>query len=426
MYHEAWHVFSQLYMTYAERTKMYKAVTGLSGSFTVIKKVGGPGVNNIEEVTLNFKDLDVTKEKDRRYLEEFIAEEFRTYAMNGGKFKVKNEKASKLERFFRAIWETLKALFQGVLPVNVYSNPGAHGPLSEAFNILYTAKEESDINNYLPSFENAEFETLNAGVIYDADSNVILYPTETDLLRRSIDGIISATVNKLSMDPTKKGAAFEIFTNPKWIKNLYNNVIKEQLKEKAEELTKNLEILNEKVEKEKDELKQTILKSDADTLANLVNTLVKALANYGSIDGILENKVSDNSIIAYHLNNSAYKDVIKNAINIKDEDDKTPNPLERVGGVNANEIEASKLVTIDAVYILSSLVKESFVKGLRVTELNELGFPEPIEWTSFFNFLMQKIGGQQSITRLYNKLSELKKLKINPLVDQLLDKMGNP
>jgi hypothetical protein len=426
MYHEAWHAFSQVYMTYAERTRMYKAVTTLPGSFTVLRKVGGPGVNNIEKVTLNFKDLDVKSERDRRYIEEFIAEEFRTYAMNGGKFKVKNEKASKLERFFRAIWETLKALFPGVLPVNVYSNPGSQGVLSEAFNVLYTAKEASDLNNYSPSFENAEFGTLNAGAIYDTDGNVVLYPTETDLLRRSIDGIISATVNKLSMDPTKQGAAFEIFTNPKWIKNLYNNVIKEQLKEKAEELTKNLEILNEKVEKEKDELKQIVLKSDADTLANLVNTLVKALANYGSIDGILENKVSDNSIIAYHLNNSAYKDVIKNAIRVKDEDDKIPNPLERVGGVNANEIEASKLVTIDAVYILSGLVKENFVQGVRVTELNELGFPEPIEWTSFFNFLMQKIGGQQSITRLYNKLSQLKKLKINPLVDQLLDKMGNP
>jgi len=428
VYHEAWHAFSQLYMTYAERTRMYKAVTGLSGSFTVLRKVGGPGVNNIEKVTLKFKDLDVKNEQHRRYIEEFIAEEFRTYAMNGGKFKVKNEKSSKLETFFRVIWETLKALYHRVLPVNVYSNPGASGPLSEAFNVLYTAKDASDLNNYSPSFENAEFGTLNAGAIYDTDGNILLYPTEIDLLGRSIDGIISSTVNKLIMDPTKKayGAAFEIFTNPRWIKNLYNNVVKEQLKERAQVLTEELEKLNEKVEKETDELKKTILKSEADTLGNLVNTLSKALTNYGSIDGILDNKVSDNSVIAYHLNNSTFKDVIKNAINVKDEDDKSPAPFTKLGGVNANEIEASKLATIDAVYILSSLVKENFVKGVRVTELNELGFPEPIEWVSFFDFLMQKIGGQQSITRLYDKLSELKKLKINPLVDQLLDKMGNP
>lgn len=429
MYHEAWHAFSQVFMTRAERTRLYKAVTTLPGSFTVLRKVGGPGVNNIEEVTLNFKDLDANDPQHRLYMEEFIAEEFRAYAMNNGKFKVKDQKASKLEKFFRAVWEWLKAAFRFTTPANVYSNPGSQGVLGEAFNVLYTAKEESDLNNYSPNIENAEFGTLNSGAIYDVDGNMILSPVETDLLRRSMDGIISATTTKLILEKNAYGAAFTIFSNPNWLKNLYNNVIKKELQDKAKTLTEQLEEINKKIAAEKNEMTKVLLESNAETISNRINTLTKALANYGNIEGILENKVADNSIVAYHLDNSTYRDIIKNAIHSKDEDDKDPNPLDilsRTGGVKANEVEASKLATIDAVYILSSLVKEKFVNGERVTETNELGFPEPIQFKQFFDFLMLKLGGQQSVGRLYNKLVEIKKLKINPLVDQLLDKMGNP
>ena len=430
MYHEAWHAFSQLYFTYAQRTKLYKAVTTLNGSFTVLRKVGGPGVNNVESVTLNFKDLDVNKSQDRLYIEEFLAEEFRSYGINGGKFKVKNEKASKLEKFFKAVWETLKALFRFTLPANVYSNPGSQGILTEAFNTLYTATTESELNGYSYNIDNAEFGTLNSGAIYDVDGGVLLYPIETDLLKRSMDGIISTTINKLILEKKAFGAALEIFNNPNWLKYLYNNVIKDQFETRTEVLTKQLERLNEKVAEEKDELKKVVLESDALTIANQISTLSKALTNYGNIEGILTNKVADNSLIAYHLNNSEYKDVIQKAIRSKDdENDDSPNPLDiltKTGGVGPNEIDVSKLATTDAVYILSSLVKERYVNGQRIVELNDLGFPEPAEFDYFFNFLIQKISGQQSISRLYAKLVELKKLKINPLVDQLLDRMGNP
>lgn len=429
MYHEAWHAFSQIYLTKRQRDELYKAATTLEGSFTVLKKVGGPGVNNVESVTLKFKDLDSNNPQHRLYLEEFIAEEFRTYAMNGGKFKVKNDRESKFKKFFRAVYEALRVLFRGLLPSNVYSNPGSQGVLSEVFNVLYTAKNPSELNAYQPTFDNAEFGTLNSGAIYDTEGKLLLYPTEVDLLKRSMDGIISVTINKLILQNKAYGAAFEIFKNPKWIKNVYNNVIKEQLKQKTEELTKKLETLNDKIKDEKDELKKAVLQSDADIIRNNVTTLSKALTHYGNIDGIIDNKVSENSIIAYHLNNSAFKDIIQSAIQTKDENDKSPSLLDilqKTGGVNANEVEASKLATVNAVYLISSLVKEKFDAGQRVLELNELGFPEPIQYRPFFNFLIQKVGGEQSVSRLYQKLVDLKKLKISPLVDQLLDKLSNP
>ena len=417
LYHEAWHAFSQVYLTKTERDALYKAAASLPGSFTVVRKVGGPGVNNSEKITVKFSDLDPMKPEDRILLEEFIAEEFRIYAMNGGKFKTKDAKSSKLERFFRRIWEALKTLLKGALPVNVYSNPGSQGVFTEMFNALYTAKNESDLSQYNPSLENIEFGTLNAGAIYSPEGKMLLSPTKTKLLSKSIDGIISEVTTQL-VEMGYKGAALDIVSKPEWIKRVYNVQVRQALTDRLTELQE---------EYKANESKFNDIEKDYHL--DLIDTLEKGLANYGDITGILENKVSDNSLIAYHLQNSTYKNAIKKGIVSEDENDTSPNPLDllsKTGGLDATDVEAVKLAEPDTVYLLSTLVKQEFKNGARETVLNKLGFPEPIEFRPFYNLLIEKAGSQQTITNLYNKLLELKALKISPLVDQLLDKLGDP
>ena len=128
LYHEAWHAFSQLYLTKKERTALYDKIGALSGSFEVIKKVTSDGVTNSSKVSVKFS------EATRKEKEEFIAEQFRTFAMNNGKFKVESEKTSFLKTIFNKIWKALKALEGNV---EVFSNPGSQGALSQIFNNLY-------------------------------------------------------------------------------------------------------------------------------------------------------------------------------------------------------------------------------------------------------------------------------------------------
>ena len=104
MYHEAWHAFSQLYLTKAQRDTLYTDASKLDSSFTYIKKTGGPGGNNSQRVTVKLNELDPNNKTHRKILEEFIAEEFRTYAMNNGKFNVENKKTSILKDIFDRIW----------------------------------------------------------------------------------------------------------------------------------------------------------------------------------------------------------------------------------------------------------------------------------------------------------------------------------
>jgi hypothetical protein len=419
MYHEAWHAFSQVYLKRADRDKLYSDASKLDSSFTYVKKVAGPGGNTIQKVTVKLNSLNPNNKHDRKILEEFVAEEFRMFAMNNGKFKTENKKTSVFKDIFNKIWELLKALFKGTLPVNVYSNPGASGVFSEMFNALYNAKEASDLNMFMPSINNAEFGTLNTGIIDE------LSELDLDLISRSMDGLISAATTKLikegqelqeqreganqdlDKDNPKLGAAMKIFGSQKALSALYNVTLKSAL-------TKRLETLL--AEKAINENKWNSIEKDYHV--NYIRILTKALDNFGDINTVLNSKTKQNSVTAYHYKNSAFANRLKSSANeVMGRNDK-----------GANDVESEKLATANAKYLIESLVQQDYNvnKSARIDRLNELGFPQTVEFKPVWNFLMNKIGGQQNEEDLFNKLQELKAKKVSPLIDQLLDKLGDP
>lgn len=408
MYHEAWHAFSQIYLTKAERDKLYTDASKINQSFTYIKKIQGPGGNTIEKVTVNLNTLNPNNPTDRKILEEFIAEEFRIYAMNNGKFV--NKKAFAFKDIFKKIWELLKALFKGTLPVNVYSTPGSD-VFSEMFSALYNAKKASDLNMFQPSIQNAEFGTLNTGIVNTMSE------LELDLISRSMDGIISKTTTAYIVEDKKLGAAMQIF-NPKNLDGLYNVTIKEALSDRLKELV-------DKVNANRDKWN----KIELDYHLNNVDVLQKALDNFGDIKTVLNNRTKDNSVTAYHLKNSAFKSrIIEAQQDPTDISETDANAIMARNDKSANDIESEKLATSSALYIIQSLIQQEYNPGKTQVndKLNQLGFPQTIEFKPFWNFLMGKIGGQQNEIDLYNKLVEIKNKKITPLIQQLLDKIGNP
>jgi hypothetical protein len=409
MYHEAWHAFSQMYLTKAERDKLYAEAAKKEGSFDIIKKIPGPGGNSIQKVKVKFS------EATRKELEEHIAEDFREFAMNNGKFKQPYK--GMIAKIFRKIWQALKALFKGTSPANVEANPSSQGYLTEMFEKLYNAKGPEDLNMYMPSINNAEFGTLNSGVFAE-NGEMILSAIEADLISRSIDGIISEVTTDLIVNKNKPGAAMQIFAGTKVLDKLYNVTIKNAITDRLAELVE-----------DKKANEDTWNELQKDYHLNKINILQKTLDNFGNVVDILENKTDKSSVVGYHLQNSAFAGRIREAIQEPtDISESSSNDVMARNDKKANDVESEKLATASATYILQSLVQQEYNsnKTRRVNKLNDLGFPQTIEFKPFWNFLMNKVGGEQNEVDLYNKILEVKNKKISPLFDQLLEKIGNP
>jgi len=399
-YHEAWHAFSQIYLSKADRNKLYEAVGQLPGTFTVTRKNES---NNIQTVKVEFT------EASRKELEEFIAEEFRVYAMNNGKFKTENEKSNIFSRIFDRVWKFLKTLFKGTTDINVYSNPGSQGILSEMFNQLYTAESPEQLNMYTPSMDNAEFGVLNSGIIAK-DGTVIFTPVEASLLVKSMDGIISDITTGYLLKG-KYDAAANILKGQERLTLLYNSAIKKKLASRLDVLRKEFEAdyakdKNNKTKWDKIERKYK---------RNNVLLLIKALDNYGDATNSLNGKGDKLDLITYHLQNSSFNEMI---------DENYESPLSKSGREGGNETESYELATADCTYILKTLLKQEVVNGERVNILNSLGFPEPINHKQFFNNLIDKVGGEKRVDELYKKLASVK--NTSPLFAQLLEKLGDP
>jgi len=415
VYHESWHAFSQVYLTKDQRTELlYKPVSKLPGSFNVVKKFVEPGGGvSYRMVTLNFKDLDVNKREDRLVLEEFIAEEFRKYAMNGGKFKTNSKAKTALGRIFDRIWKALKAL---VGNSDVYSNTSSEGVLGDMFKALYTAKSSKDLLPYAANLKNAEFGSLNSGGIITSNAEKNLTISEGLLLTRTIDGILSKFVNE-QVGKGKFSAVTKVFSSRNALTNIYNRA-KKELNDRIIELTAERSKLAPT-----DEQALTIINDKITLLTKAVDDEV-----FGNINKALAGQTSDVSVVSFHKNNSTFKDLFSTFKPIADEKDSddyeetsdtAQQELATSLDASSNDVASEKLANKLVLYVIKSLTKQT--KDGKA-ELNELGFAEPIEFLPFWRVLMDKASGETSVLGLFNKL-KLAGDTVSPLFKQLLGKI---
>jgi hypothetical protein len=440
-YHEAWHAFSQVYLTYNERTKLYEGVNKLPGTFEVVKKIGTPDGTNYEVVTIPFNTAT------RQEAEEFIAEQFRIYAMNGGKFKVKNESTNFLAKIFNKIWKALKALIGGSTDINVYSNPGSQGFLSEMFDALYIAKGKDGLNKFTPNLDNAEFGTLNSGVLNEQGETVLTL-SESLLLSRTIDGLISDFTTKYVQAGNLSAVSMILSTAENRAK-LYAMALFRLNKRRDELLPE-----SKRLEEEIDELnaikagleKQDTDKEDIDKVSDkifklstekvLLDNNIKLLTTatkpevFGDIKSMVEGKDTISSVVAFHNANSSFKsvfseirkeDLTDDPMEWDETDESTEGTLGAINDTPANGKASEELADNAVIYLVQSLTKQNKETG--EPELNELGFAEPIDFKPFWRLLMAKASGETSIMGLYIKLAEAGR-KVHPLFNQLISKIS--
>jgi hypothetical protein len=167
VYHEAWHGFSQLFLTKDEKKALYNEVRNSN------KKYQGLSYLQIEEI---------------------LAEDFRSYAK---KQSVKKD-SPKRNTLFRRILGFIKALF-GKIPVINKGSVASIPTVKELYDNLYHSSKNSDLlAKYKPSLENVMFSEMNrAKAITSSRSvkNTVLSASDSTLVSKSIDSIISELID---------------------------------------------------------------------------------------------------------------------------------------------------------------------------------------------------------------------------------------
>lgn len=179
LYHEAWHGFSQLYLTRDEKIKLYNEV---------IK-------NDPSLANATFFQI-----------EEKLAEDFRTYALNQ-----KTKKGAPVRNsLFRRIWNFIKKLFGSPTVADVSPNQVEQNAMvTELFNKLYLASSNpSLLNSYTPSVDNVMFDLLNRGVEnVNFKKEDALNRQDANAVSESIDSALSELIDNVNTEGNRFGKA---------------------------------------------------------------------------------------------------------------------------------------------------------------------------------------------------------------------------
>ena len=256
LYHEAWHGFSQTFLTPEERTSLYSEVAKRQGSF---RDYNGNYVR--------FEDASPLQ------LEEFLAEDFRTYMMAGGKA----EKGAPVKNgIFRKIMNFLKALFGKVATEDVIKNPKGY----DKVNQIYEKLKIGDLSNYNFNVNNIDktigslYQSLQA--LNPKASLQQLDIEDSTKLVNAINSIISEIITEVGPESLKTNNGKQI---------IYDHV-KERFADAIDNLQEKLHI-TEDVDKK-------------NTYQQSINTLQWAIDEFGDIN------TKEKGLLAYYIEKTKF------------------------------------------------------------------------------------------------------------------------
>ena len=330
IYHEAWHAYTQGLLSAKDKIKLYDNVRKLKGKS-------------------NLSNLQV---------EEYLAEEFRAYAI--GKSKLK--KTSVIGKFFENIMNLLKNMFGKYSKSDLSSNSVVQDIVMEHFKNLYTGN--IDITQY--SSENFMFNTLNKNIDFPNASKGVanrLSAQQTSLLIGTVDSLVSQYLDQHNSDKLSKG-----YSSVESLKAAYNGALHEliNLRNEQEELKNSTHPTKER---EKFEVYSTNFEM-----------LDAAIDNFGDVEDMSKNIFAGEAptnVIGYHLRNgkvynyNTISDIIQED-DQQNEEDVTGKLFERTG----NEKSLYDMADEHIAYMLSTVSKQKTVREkYTANEADDLGKP---------------------------------------------------
>ena len=186
-YHEAWHVFSQLFLTKEEKTALYNEVRKLKPEYAKLSS---------------------------REVEEMLAEDFRSYALNPKVIKGQ----PKRNTLFRRILNFLKKLFRitpstaDLIRGEELATEGVAGELFQ--NLYFASKNPKLLNNYTPLISNVALDELNRGIEQvNNDQEDALDDIDSALVIESLDSLLSTVADNTFEKKGALDAAVSIISN---------------------------------------------------------------------------------------------------------------------------------------------------------------------------------------------------------------------
>jgi hypothetical protein len=384
LYHEAWHGFTQLYLTQEQKNELYDEIR---------RTVKGTFTNHLGDVV----EFETATNLD---LEEYLAEDFRKYAMNG---KV-NVNQPKRNSIFRKILEFLDWLFTGYTPTELITQPKQLAKVKELYDNLYFG----ELNKYKYAVDNTSFTNLKKGMKTLNNEKEERSLQDSKLISDTIDSIFSDVINEQNTVNGTNAFTGSVFLNAELMKNVYGEAynrmvdLHQQFKNKALEAEDN----------EDDAALQEALQN--------VNLLAWTLDNWGDPEAVLSGK-QDTGVIAYHYKKSKYlatsfQYIAKDEDKTSDEKDINESYGDRLG----NDKSIKELAAAEILWLVKSLHKMR--NGEPV--LNKLGVKELVDFDMTWNSLVRAVSDAYDKGDMYNKL--LQQAPLHPEFYELAEKLGEP
>jgi len=384
LYHEAWHGFSQLFLSRQQKRDLYKEARKLSGSFK----------------TYSGTNIPFSLASDLQ-LEEHIAEDFRKYVISKGKSILGGRPHR--NSIFRRILNFLRELFFGVTMTEAMSQMETVSKIKDLYDKLYLG----NLNEYRSSIDNVQFGRLNKGLQSLTNPEDTLSLEDSRTLVESVDSLLSEAVNKKNFRDTTHRFTTTLFTDRENLRNAYAYV-------KAR-LT---QYYNDWVIKAEEE-ENPFVKEQYLSKARILGF---GIDNYGNIDQVLAGKETE-GLVAYQRQKSRYLGVSEKLYDIGEDPSNSEEAIKgtlRVGDRSGNELSLKQLAQGQTLYLIRSVHKIRDGKSV----LNKVGIPELADFDKVWNSLVRTLAGSYEPMEIFRRLNEYK--NIHPEFAQILDKLGTP
>lgn len=398
LYHEAWHVFTQLFLTGKQKLDLYNDLKSLGE--TILYYDNG-------WKTMNSSKLDFNNINHILYAEEHLAEKFREYQL--GKY---TPVSSKQKSIFRVILDAIKSFF-GFATEEEALAPGMR--IGEVFQKL----KAGNLTDYTFDQSNIQFNRLNSGIPALPNSQSPIKTLNVTASLMAVDGltdVISSTIDEFNARTGTNKFTLGVFSDQK-IKNVILTEAKSKFIRKISELKGKAE---EAVGFEKEKLERSIETLEWVTSQFDVDKPNQGFLKYyndrtGFFDIKLESKIMDEDVPV-----DGQSDVDADVMADRE------GPFAGSG----TEFSAKDRMGDAMVYTLNSL----FEKTEAGYEYNDLGFRKTVPFNTAFAVIASSTNNALTPEEMYRRLQEssntkTKNLKPNykfEFLKQLVSKLGSP
>lgn len=347
LYHEAWHGFSQLFLTLDEKTRLYEEM----------------------------RKIPKWSELDYLDIEEIIAEDFRSF------MKDETLYTGFIGKIFKKIKEFLRVMF-GKITQQDMIRPRDIADIKSYFDQLY----KGEILDLKPSMDNIMFSKLNR--LKTINDNFTI--DESDKINNTIDNFIGLEIAEYNANEESSTGVIRLFSDPVLQESTFNSI--------KDRIQLQLEYLTSLVDSVEDDKTESLIKNE--NIFNNIVLLNKALENFGDISKTLNGK-EKNNVLAYNIKKSRFK-IIQEVL-LEDPDDLENTRI--LQDYKGNVINPKNLANPSTLMLLSNINQiQKTEDGAIIEVLDDFGTPQLENLDIIWNKLSKITEGSFDYEDMYNRI----------------------